>query len=1694
MAKRQPFLVVSLLLSATAAQAEPEARVSYYSQVRPIFQAHCHGCHQPAKANGEYVMTVFARLVAGGESEVAAIQRGEPDDSYLLDLITPTDGEAEMPQGKKPLSVSDIDLIRQWIAQGASDDTPENARQRYDMDHPPEYTRPPVVTSLDYSPDGELLAVAGFHEVLLHKADGSGLVARLVGISERIESVQFSPDGQRLAVTGGLPARMGEVQVWDVAERELLLSVPVTFDTVYGGSWSPDGKLIAFGCADNTLRAIDSETGEQVLYQGAHDDWVRDTVFSNDGKHLMSVGRDMTAKLTEVITERFVDNITSITPGALKGGIAAVARHPERDEIVLGSSDGVPKVYRVFRQTNRVIGDDANLIRRLPAMKGRVFSVAVSRDGRRIAAASSLDGSGEVDVYGYEFDTSLPDNIKKILAKRVAEWNANERAAVEKYWSDGVELVAKTAVPESGIFAVAFHPDSRTLAAAGADGVIRLVDAETGSIVNRFVPTPISGEPSTVGDTAVAAAGEGSERSSADESIQNGTSIVSMEVEPNAIRLTSRFDHVQLLVTGRTESGSLIDVTRLAETNLTQAVVDVSRTGHVRAVADGKTELTLRVGDVASTIPVGVSGVNADYQSNYIRDVSPLLSRLGCNQGACHGSAKGKNGFKLSLRGYDALFDVRALTDDLASRRVNVASPDDSLMLLKATGAAPHTGGQLIRPGTPHYETIRNWIAGGVKLDLTTPRVTGIRIQPENPVVQRIGDRQQARVLATYADGRARDVTREAFIESGNTEVAKADESGLMRAIRRGEAPILARYEGAYAATTLTVMGDRTGFVWSQPPVNNRIDELVAAKWKRMKILPSELCDDAEFVRRVYLDLTGLPPTADEVRSFLQDGRETRVKRDELVDRLVGSDDYVEHWSNRWADLLQVNRKFLGAEGSVSFRKWIRDEVASNTSYDDFVRKILTASGSNRENPAASYFKTLRTPEATMENTTHLFLGVRFNCNKCHDHPFERWTQDQYYQTAAYFARVGLKRDPASEKRNIGGTAVEGAKPLYEIVFEKNEGEVTHDRTKEVTAPQFPYSCDYRSPADAPRREQLAAWLTSADNQYFARSYVNRLWGYLFGVGIIEPIDDIRAGNPPSNPELLDYLTGEFIQSGFDAQHVLRLVCKSRTYQLSVKTGSWNEDDNTNYSHALARRLPAEVLFDSLHRAVGAMSKFPGVPPGTRAAALPDSGVMLPSGFLATLGRPSRESACECDRSNDLQLGPVMALVSGPTISGAIADPDNELAKLVADEEDDRKLIDELFLRILNRNATDSETQAVLNAFGQIESDHEELRAAASEREAYVSSLRPQLEKEREAEIAKAEQALAAHERELAPKRAEQERKKAQRTEELKQEVRDYEATLPTKLAQWEEEQRKNAVQWVALDPRELSATGGTRLAKEEDLSVVATGDNGHVDYTFVAETDLAAVTAVRLELLADERLPGKGPGRANNGNLVLTEFELTAAPIDNQQAAKKVKLQKPLADFSQDNYGVGTAIDGKTPGQNNGWAISPKTGVTHWATFQIAEDSRLDEPSVLTFKLVQRYTDKMHSIGRFRISVTTAEQPVGLSLPQKLMDILATTADKRSEEQQDDVLEFFRDRDGELSKRVAAVLESTSPLPADPKLEQLEKEVEYAKRPIPEDTPLAALRRDLEQSNKQLENRRLTAAQDLAWALINSPAFLFNH
>jgi hypothetical protein len=1205
---------------------------------------------------------------------------------------------------------------------------------------------------------------------------------------------------------------------------------------------------------------------------------------------------------------------------------------------------------------------------------------------------------------------------------------------------------------------------------------------------------------------ALAATPAASSRVEAKEALPKGAKVVALEVQPAAVKLTGRYDAVQLLVTARLESGDTVDATRLATMKLSSKVADAVAGGRVTALKNGTATLTVSLAGKSARVPVEVGGVTAVTKVDFIRDVNPVLSKLGCNAGTCHGAKDGKGGFKLSLRGYDPLYDVRALADDLAGRRVNFASPDDSLMLLKATAAVPHEGGQRTKVGEPYYEILRAWIADGAKVSLATPRVTKIEVFPKDPVVQEIGARQQVRVLATYADGKQRDVTAEAFVESGNMDVVTADGGGLMSTLRRGEAPVLARYEGAYAATTVTVMGDRSGFTWKEPEQWSKVDELVAAKWKRMKILPSGLTTDEEFIRRAYLDLTGLPPTADEVRKFLADQRDTRAKRDELVDRLVGSTDYVDHWANKWADLLQVNRKFLGEEGAAMFRDWIRAEVEKNTPYDQFVKKVLTAAGSNKENPAASYWKILRTPVEAMENTTHLFLATRFNCNKCHDHPFERWTQDQYYHLAQYFAQVDFKRDPASGNKNIGGTAVEGAKPLFEIVFDKPDGGVPHDRTGQVVPADFPFPVKFQAGAEKPsRREELAHWLASSDNRYFALSYVNRLWGYLMGVGLIEPLDDIRAGNPPTNPELLNYLTQEFINSGFNVQHVIKLICKSRVYQLSIATHEWNLDDKINFSHAMARRLPAEVLYDAVLRVTGSTPNFPGVKPGTRAAQLPDSAIDVPSGLLANLGRPPRESACECERSNDIKLGSVMALLSGPAVSGAINDPKNELAKLATTITDDRKLIDEVFMRVLGRHATDREITTTLNAWKEMDPENRALKAELAAREQWWTPVYAQKQRERDQAIASAKAAVAARDTEIAPARAEAEKKRLAEIAKQERALAAHEKGVVAKQIEWEQKVDAKLFEtaWVPLTAKDAKATGGLTLKIQKDGSVLASGpDANNINYTVAAETDLENITGVMLEVLPDESLPKYGPGRAKDGNFVLTEFELSAgggAPRRRAAAAPpagavNVELKDARADYSQKNYEVKLAINGKIEaGVRDGWGISAKMGEPHFARFSFAKPLAGGKGTALTFTLRQNFREN-YSIGRFCLWATTSKKPLEPGLPEAVIAALKAPAAERTEAQAKTLADYYRGTvDVAGLKRQQALHTAKLPVPEDPKLVELREALVKAELPVTIDPKLVQLRADAEMSGKQLVSKRLTGVQDLAWALINNPAFLFN-
>ena len=745
-----------------------------------------------------------------------------------------------------------------------------------------------------------------------------------------------------------------------------------------------------------------------------------------------------------------------------------------------------------------------------------------------------------------------------------------------------------------------------------------------------------------------------------------------LTVYPSRLELSGNRDSRRLIVSGTAADGRAFDLTAFVKLAAGSDHVAIDRDGFVVPKKAGKTTVKVTVGAKSVDVPVEIKHVT-NRPVSFIRDVIPAMSKVGCNAGTCHGAQKGKRGFKLSLRGYDPLYDYRALVDDLSGRRFNRSRPEQSLMLLKPTQGVPHEGGFLFDEKSRSYSVLKQWIAEGCRFD-TAKRVARIEVFPKKPLLETTDSQQQLIVMAHFPDGTSRDVTRDAVFETSDFEVATVSKTGRIEAVRRGEAAALVRYEGLYAAAPVAIIGNREGFAWKAAPERNYIDKLVNAKLQRMKILPSGTCSDAEFLRRASIDLTGLPPTVEQVKLFLADKRPTIEKRNAKIDQLIGSPQFIEHWTLKWSDLLLSNSKFITEKGSWAFRNWIRRAVATNMAFDKFVYQLMTANGSTFENPAANYYRISREPKVVMENMTQVFIGTRFQCNQCHDHPFERWTQRQYYELSAYFAGVGRKAGP-----------VKGEEIIYSLA---TPTDIKHPSTGETIPAAFPFSSDLDKKNPDPR-VRLADWLTSSKNPYFAKSIVNRYWSYLHGRGIIDPVDDIRASNPPSNPPLLDELTRRFIANGFDLKRLIREMARSETYQRSFRPNKWNDDDSLNFSHASPRRLTAEQLFDALHVATGAPSRIPGVPVGFRASQIPDPKVKI--GFLDMFGRPPRESPCECERSSDVSLSQTLNMINGPTVSDAIIHPEGRVAKLVAAKADDKTIVGDVYLAVICRPPTEAE-------------------------------------------------------------------------------------------------------------------------------------------------------------------------------------------------------------------------------------------------------------------------------------------------------------------------------------------------------------------------------------------------------------------
>jgi hypothetical protein len=750
-----------------------------------------------------------------------------------------------------------------------------------------------------------------------------------------------------------------------------------------------------------------------------------------------------------------------------------------------------------------------------------------------------------------------------------------------------------------------------------------------------------------------------------------------IEAAPASATLNGLRDARQIVVSGKYADGTARDLTHAVEAKVEPAgIVELQEGLYLRPKKNGTATVLITAAGKQVRVPVTVTGMDAAAPVSFRRDVIAAMNVGGCNMGACHGTPSGKNGFKLSLRGFDPAADFLQLTRDQFGRRSGKHNPEESLVLLKGVGRVPHEGGQRFGATSVPGEMLTAWLAEGLKDDAPNQAPPKkVDVTPGARVLKAPAKWQQLGVTVTFADGAARDVTRLSNFSSSDPSIADVNPNGLVQFKRAGEVAVLVRYLEELVSVRLTYLEPREGFVWPNPPETNYVDKHVFAKLKQMTIAPSGACEDFEFVRRAYLDCIGRLPTGDESKAFLAD--KDAKKREKLIDALVETSEFADFWALKWADVLRSSRKTIQVKGSYGMQAWLRGHFQKNTPFDQVVQQVIASNGNTYANPPANYYRIAKDPTGLAETTAQLFLGVRMQCAKCHNHPFERWSQDDYYGFSAWFARVKTKPEP------VIGTKPAGNAPAAEVVYTLRAGEVSQPRTGKVMKPRYLGVGDADVKPDEDRRAVLATWLTSTENPFFAKSVVNRVWFHLMGKGIVDPVDDFRESNPACNDELLDALAADFGKSKFDMKALVKTIMKSRTYQLSAQPNESNADDAKYFSHAVTKLLTAEQLLDAICDFTAVPEKFAGLPAGTRAIQLPDGEVNHP--FLKAFGQPARELACECERESDGNLAQALQLINGPTVNEKVRNPNNRLGKLLTAKATDDAILSELYYSALGR-------------------------------------------------------------------------------------------------------------------------------------------------------------------------------------------------------------------------------------------------------------------------------------------------------------------------------------------------------------------------------------------------------------------------
>lgn len=744
---------------------------------------------------------------------------------------------------------------------------------------------------------------------------------------------------------------------------------------------------------------------------------------------------------------------------------------------------------------------------------------------------------------------------------------------------------------------------------------------------------------------------------------------VRIEVVPEAVEIGAPLHKAQLVVTGVYADGTVQDLTRVAQIKAGTEGILRTEGAMVLPVADGTTELTVQVGELREKLPVLVSGQGKPEQVSFHYGALAALSKSGCNSGGCHGAPSGKGGFALSMVAFDPEADKITLTRDFLNRRINLPEPESSLLLRKPLMQVAHRGGLKLRRDDESHRLLLNWIQQGCNFDAdTAPKLTGIKVGPAvHRTLKWPAHTQQLRVTAAFSDGSQKDITRLAMYSSSEEALASVDANGLVVASGRGQVGISVRFLDTVETCYLTFVRDMPGFEWRAPAPANYVDELVFKRLKLLHHLPSATCTDEEFLRRASQDVTGRLPGVETTRAFLADPRPD--KRAALIDSLLGGPDFPRFWAFKWGDLLRLSPTAVSEPGVHKYHAWLVKAWEENLPYDQFARELLTTEGSTLEKPQAGFFRTTANTSEATEMAAQIFLGARVQCAKCHNHPFERWTQDNYYGLGAFFERVQRRKGPRADET---------------LVFLARRGEITQPRTGRTMPPWAPGTGEIQLPPDANRLVAFADWLTAPQNPFFAKVEVNRIWWQLLGRGIVEPIDDFRDSNPPTNPELLEALAADFVAHQFDRRHILRTILNSRTYQASSLPNDFNRTDEKNFSHAQQKILTAEQLLDAVCQVTGTPERFGNLPLGTPATQLPAP--QPTNTFLSAFGQPARQSSCACERQSQPSLTQALQLSNSQTVESRLKSGGGKfLQEMAAQKKTDNEIITHLYLAALCR-------------------------------------------------------------------------------------------------------------------------------------------------------------------------------------------------------------------------------------------------------------------------------------------------------------------------------------------------------------------------------------------------------------------------